>query len=409
MFDKLISIVAQKRRYIEDTALSLLATAIPLLLLQFLFLPKINSIVGEDAYGLIVTLLGFLALLSSTLFGTLNNVRLLVENTYKQETLSGDFNILQSLFWILGSVCVFIFYVFYVPSFDILFFLYLILAFILMGAEEYYSVGFRLQLNYRRILMQKVLLSIGYAVGYILFFWGGQWIFVYIFGYLFAVIYLFVKTGLLKEPWIITKLWKVTINHEAVLVISALINNVFVYVDKMILYPIYGGIITTTYYVSTLLGKGISLATFPIAGVLLSHFSQKKSLGKNTVKSMIVIGWLAGLAGYAVCLMISRPILGYLYPTIVDEAMKYVPVTLAGAVIGVQNTMISPVVLKFCKIQRQIAISIVNLIGYIFIAMIFLKLWGLMGFCVGMGMTQLLKYIVYLYVYKLDSPLQNSA
>ena len=403
MFDKLIYIVSQKRRFIEDTALSLLATAIPLLLLQFLFLPKINSIVGEDAYGLIVTLLGFLALLSSTLFGTLNNVRLLVENIYRQENLSGDFNILQSFFGVLGSVCVFIIYVVYVPSFDILFFLYLILVFILMGAEEYYSVGFRLQLNYRRILMQKVLLSIGYAVGYILFFWGGQWIFVYIFGYLFAVIYLFVKTRLLQEPWIITKLWKVTINHEAVLVISALINNVFVYVDKMILYPIYGGIITTTYYVSTLLGKGISLATFPIAGVLLSHFSQKTNLGKHTVKSMIIFGWIAGLAGYAVCLMISRPLLGYLYPSVIDEAMKYVPVTLAGAVIGVQNTMISPVVLKFCRIQRQIAISIVNLIGYIFISMIFLKLWGLMGFCVGMGMTQLLKYIVYLYVYKLDN------
>ena len=262
-------------------------------------------------------------------------------------------------------------------------------------AEGYYSVGFRIQLNFKRILVQKILLSIGYFVGYQLFLQTNQWLLIYIVGYSIDLLYIFSHTLLLKEPWKKTDLLRKTLEKEFFLVVSSLIGGLATYIDRLIIYPIYGGVITSTYYAATLLGKGISLATFPIAGVLLSYFSKKKVISHSTIKYMTIFGWAAGAGGYGVCLLLSRPVLTYLYPNIVDEALLYVPVTLLSALIGVQNNIISPVVLKYCSTQWQIGISVISVLSYLIVTFYFLKLWGLMGFCAAGVVGALVKYLIY--------------
>lgn len=388
-----------KQQYIRDIILNIVATAVPLLVLQFLVLPGVNAQIGDESYGLVVTLVGVFTLVTSTAAGTLNNVRLLMDEQYQESGICGDFNIIQGAFSLLTAVIVIIVGGLYIGRADLAELCGLALVTILICADGYYSVGFRLQINYKRILVQKILLSIGYYLGYRLFLTTDNWIWVYLMGYIVELPYVLLKTNLIREPWRKTKLFPVTAKKEGILMASSIIGGLSSHVDKLILYPLLGGVITSTYYVATLMGKGISLATFPISGVLLSYFAKVKELGKNTVKGMTIFGWTAGIFGYVFCLLVARPLLGYLYPTLVNEALVYLPVTLFGAVIGVQNTMLSPVVLKYCDTRWQIVISTVNVVGYLVIALTLLKLYGVMGFCIGGTLTALLKYFIYVGVY----------
>ena len=403
MLNRVSLVIKQKRHYIEDIVLNIFATAIPLLSLQFFLLPKVNSVVGEEEYGLIVTIISVFTFITSTSAGTLNNVRLLMNMTYEEKRVSGDYNIIQLFFSILNAILVIVITIFYSPSLSAFDLILLGVVTILICADGYYSVGFRLQLDYKKILLQKIFLAVGYIIGFFVFMKTKNWIYIYIIGYLLDVAYVLWKTNLLFEPWIITYLFKETAKKETILIVSSLIGGISSYVDKLIIYPIYGGIITSTYYVASLMGKGISMLTFPISGVLLSYFSNRKQFGNNSIKFMTICGWIAGGIGYILCLLVSKPLLSILYPSIVGEAMKYVPVLLVGSVIGVQNTFLSPVVLKFCDTKWQMLISLLNVVGYLGFALLFMKLWGLMGFCIASVATTAMKYFLFIYIYRRDN------
>ena len=399
---KFILLIKTKKKFLEDVFLNLLSNGVPLLVLQLIVLPGVNAGIGEEAYGLVITLVSIFTLVTSTSAGSLNNVRLLLDSTYRRENVSGDFNIIQALFSLVNVLIVLIISSIYVKVWTPIEAALLALATVLICSEGYYSVGFRLQLNYRRVLIQKLLLSIGYYIGYCLFTITKVWLLIYIVGYLLDLIYVLCMTELIKEPWRITKLFKLSVKNESVLIIAVLLGGLSSHIDRLLIYPIYGGLITSTYFVATLLGKGISLATFPISGVLLSYFSKKNRIENNTVKMMMAFSWFSGIICYICCLIISRPLLGYLYPSIVDDALHYVPITLLGAVIGVQNTILSPVILKFCRITLQIWISFFNTISYLFISALLMSFFGLMGFCISGVLVTLMKYCIYLYLYRKD-------
>lgn len=399
-FDGAYNYIKEKNRCIQDMILNILATAIPLLVLQFLILPGINSRIGEEKYGLVVTLVSVFTLITSTLAGTLNNVRLLMNEQYVRAGINGDFNIILVCFSVVTSIAVVLLGKYYIGENDVAQLIGLVVITILICFDGYYSVGFRIDLNYKRILVQKILLSIGYYIGYQLFLANGEWMLVYIVGYGFELPYLLLKTRLIAEPWGRTKLFVTVVKKESILIVSSLLNGMSTYVDKLILYPIIGGVITSTYYASTLMGKGISLMTFPISGVLLSYFAKVPNANRSAIRIMNIVGWIVGLISYGFCLLLSRPILGIIYPTIADEAMLYVPINLLSAVVGVQSTLLSPVVIRYCDLKWQIFISLINGIGYIVISLILLKLYGLSGFCIGTLVTSLLKYLIYFGIYK---------
>ena len=400
---KILVKISDNKKYIEDIMLSILSNGIPLIILQLIILPLVNSDVGEELYGLLITIISVFTFVASTSAGSLNNVRLILNEKYEEENIKGDFNLIQVFFAFGNALLVVVISFVYTREWSPVQIFLLVLVTLLICAEGYYSVGFRLQINYKRRLIQKILLTLGYVIGFFLYRLTEQWLLIYVIGYLLDVIYVLRKTDLIKEPWSITKFFPIAIKNEAVLIIASLIGGLTMYIDRLIIYPIYGGLISSTYYVATLLGKVISLAIVPISGVLLSYFAKIKKLEDSILKKMRKFSWVVGIIGYIVCLIVSRPILGLLYPTIVDDAMVFVPVTLVCSVIDVQNTMMSPVVLKYCKITKQIWISLINVVGYLVISIVFMQFWGLMGFCVGGIVTALIKYIIYSFMYSREN------
>lgn len=83
---------ATKRQVAFDMLLNVVATALPLVVLQVIVLPLMAYNMEGEEYGLVVTILSAFSVIPGVLGNTLNNIRLIYDKKYKDCSLSGDFN-----------------------------------------------------------------------------------------------------------------------------------------------------------------------------------------------------------------------------------------------------------------------------------------------------------------------------
>lgn len=391
--------VFKNKRIIYDICLNILATAIPIAVLQLAIYPYIAKTIGSEEYGLMLTIYSVWIMISNSLGNVLNNVKLLRNGEYVDANIEGDFLLIFRRWSILNAVAICIIIWFYLGDFSIHHILLGTLASSLILAKAYLEVGFRIKLNYNAMLINGILLGTGFGLGLILFKVSGVWEFVFIGGYLLCAIFCAIKSKLLREKIEKTPKYKTTIKESYSLVISSLIGNLMNYADKLVLYPIMGGTAVSIYYTATIIGKITGMLTGPINSVILSYISKWGSDKRNVMKYVLIVGVCVAALGYVITIVIARPVIGFLFPQLVDEVMVYVPVTTITVVIGVLSSIVSPFVLKFSPLKWQIAISGIGSAIYFGSALILWKIYGLMGFCVGTAIGAISKLTIMLIIY----------
>ena len=284
-------------------------------------------------------------------------------------------------------------------SFDFVNILFIILSGAGIILWEYLIVAFRLTLNYSKILLGNVALSIGYLAGLGLFLLTGYWQLVYLMGSVFSVAFVLCTTKLIREPYHRTKLFFSTTQKSIILTVASFFNTALNYVDKLILFPLLGGAVVSVYYSATIFGKVISTGIQPISSVMLSYFSRLKSFRKENFWLLFFISTAIGVIGYVICIVCSGPVLDMLYPQWAEESMKYIYITTATAIVGMVSSVMNPVILKFCSLNWQVAINGINFVVYIVVTLIFLSVWGLYGFCIGILIANLVKLFLIILVY----------
>ena len=385
--------------FIRNVLQNAVATAIPLLALQLFVLPKISEQTSAAAYGLMLTLVSAMTVVTVPSGGSLGNVRLLMNLEYEEKGFAGDFNILASVLTMAGAAVLGVISAIYAGAADVREIAGIVAIGVLAVVNQYYAVGFRLTLAYGKIAINSVILTMGYLSGFLLFGRTGNWKWVYILGYGLSDAYILLSTKLILEPWKRTPLFGVASAKEAVLLVASLLDSAISYIDRLVLYPILGGAMVTVYYVATLLGKTICVAANPVTGVMLSYFSRMKRLRLHTMTLLLLISAAVGAAGYAACILVSRPILTILYPQVVEEAMPFIYVTTLTSVLDMIASVIYTVVLRFCNTNWQLALGSVNVASYLLISLLLLSRFGLMGFCVGALIAMLLKLTLLLLVF----------
>ncbi|MGL5479557.1 MAG: hypothetical protein ACRDCB_11005, partial [Clostridium sp.] len=96
-----------------DVVLNIIATMLPIFILQFIILPLIAKEVVEDTYGLIVTLISLITLLVQSVSISLSNTRLLLNQKYNEEEVKGDFNLILIIYLLLNLIFIIIGTIFY--------------------------------------------------------------------------------------------------------------------------------------------------------------------------------------------------------------------------------------------------------------------------------------------------------
>lgn len=389
----------KKKKIVFDMALNIAATAIPTFVLQLVILPALSRYMPDERYGLLVTLLAFLNVVPSTMGNVLNNIRLLFNNEYVDEKQDGDFNFILSILAVVDIVAITVFLFYYDKELTLLNLLLIIVVSVLWLGREYFIVAFRLNINYVHILICNMLMIVGYGVGFLLFRLTGYWQWIYLFGLLFSLIYCFIKSNLWKEPFKRTSLFKKTSTQGILLLIAKIFNRLITYADKILIYPILGGAVVSVYYAATIFGKVVSIMITPINSVALTYLAKVRTKKDNTFKSALLLGSVVCVVGYFLCIVVSRPVLSILYPRFVDDAMKYILITTGTTVLYALTSIVDPFIMKFFDMKWQIAINGSTVGVYLILCLSFLKLWGLMGFCLGALLTNALKLVFMIFIY----------
>lgn len=382
-----------------DSLFNIIATAIPIIILQLVTLPFVGIILGEEEYGVVVTIISLYTLLSFPFGNVLNNIRLLLDEEYKKENLSGDFNVLLSTSLIISSIMVIIGTVYYVEnlSFANIFLIVLITCFNLL--REYLIVSFRIHLNFKGILYNNLLLAIGYLFGTYLFYITGFWQSVFIFGYSVSLVYIIRCSTLIIEPIKFTKLFKTTTYKSIILFISSILGNLLTYADKLIIFPLLGPSAVSVYYASTLIGKIVSIVINPINGVILSYLAKLEGLAVKSFISILFATGTVGIVGYFISVFISPFILHLIYPLWAKDSLQYIYVTTATAIVGLICSVVQPFVLKFTHMNWQLLISGSNVLIYIIFSILLYKHYGLMGFCVGILISNVYQLVLMICIF----------
>ena len=384
--------IKKYKKIVLDIILNVTATAIPLIILQLIVLPLIATRISDELYGLALTLISTITIIASSLGNALNNVRLIKNGLYEKQGSQGDFPVL--LLGELAASCIAIIISIsqYKLGYEDL--ILLIILTLIWTAREYLIVTFRLELNFKGIVINNIIMVIGYVAGLMLYYLTLHWQYVYILGILFSLIYIIKRSDIIKEKITITPLFRTTLSELLFLIFASLINNLLNYADRIIIYPLLGGTAVSIYYASTLFGKIVSTAISPLNSVALSYLAKKNTLKKELFTKTLGFSGIVAILGYVICRIRALPLLKVLYPDWAFQSIKYVPITTWIAMITMVTSVMSPFVLKFCSMKWQLVINITVLIIYLSLSVTLYKSWGLMGFCIGILISNIVKFAI---------------
>ena len=394
--NRIVQLVEKRKNFLTDVLLNLAATVAMSGVMQLLIYPYLSRVLGADEYGKFLTLIGISNIVATTLGNSLNNVRLLRETDYADRKARGDFHLLA----LLSELFVLIL----IPAVVVLFsekavsILLICVVSFLTCFRAYYSVGYRIILNYRKLLIQSLFYCAGGVFGLLLVRSTGLWQWPFIFAELAAGVYTYQTCGLVHEPWQRTPLLKDTAWDYGYLIFTTLVANAITYLDRLLLYPLLGGQNVSTYYTATFFGKTAGIILTPMAGVLLSYYAKRTAITRRQFWQQNSVLILFCAAFYFLTFKLSEPITGFLYPTLIGGAKNFLQIGNLSAIVLAASSIVQPSVLKFCKTVYQPIIQTLHLAAYIGFGLLFLHQWGLMGFCVAALLANGIKLILLLIV-----------
>lgn len=388
-----------KRRFIKDILLNLIATGLPLLLLQLVAMPYVSKMIGVTQYGLVVTIVSLLNTVPGTLGNALNNIRLLWNERYRQENLEGDFNPLLLSCMVISLAIVFGAASWYEKAVNqSVFFTTLLSLFWL--AREYLVVTFRIDLNYQRMVISNIILTAGYAVGFLVFIYlYPAWQLIYLLGYLPSLLYIASFSNLWREKCKTTSLFIPVLRDSIMISVGGFLGRATTYAEKLLLFPMLGGSAVSIYFASSIFGKIISMGISPITSVLLSYLAKIEHKPTKVFKIMLLIVGFAGLIGYGTILVISGPALRLLYPEFAAEAAVLVPLTAIATILTIFISVVNAFILRFQRMQWQIYINLISSVVLVIASLTLTQHFGLRGFCVALIIVDIVKLGISLFVF----------
>ena len=384
---------------IKNFILNFLSFALPTVVLQFVVQPLIAAKLGGDLNGQYLTLMSlnfFLIGISATV---LNTVRMLQNEKYEKNNVVGDFNIIFLFYALLLILIMPLGYLLYVKDTNIIDILLYVLIGILYLYHDYIFAQYRLRMQFNKILINNGILIVGYAIGTVLFmFVLPKWQFVFICAYVLTGIYDFVNTTFIREPLKKTEFFSETVKKVGSLMVANSLNSSIAYFDKLLLFPLLGGVAVSVYNTASLVGKMLYLVSFPLNSLLLSYLVKIKRFRLASVKKYIFRTVVVLILGYIVCVLVGYPLTDLLYPLWASESHIFIPITVASNLFLLISELINTVLLRYYKISFQMIIQSVNLVMYLGVSLVAMYFWGLLGFSIGVSIVALIKTVVMLII-----------
>lgn len=378
----------------KDMFYNLVATALPILAMQLLILPVINMRTSQEIYGSVIVYWSILNAVPVMVGNAICNARLLLQREYEEKEITGDFNIVLTVF-IAATLCCMIGIAFALKC-GLEDGIFLIATAGVMVLYNYAVVFFRIEINYKRMLISNICMTVGYAIGLALFLLGGSWAVVFFLGQVCGLGYLVWATPWKNETFQKTCLIKKSFSMTASLMAALLLAGFAAYSDRLILAPLAGSAILAVYYIATLVGKLVVMAVSPCSTVLLSYMVKRDSISEVPVKKYLIVFAVIGIVFWIVSCIVANPVLSLLYPNQASEAVFYVPICTAASVFVSGCSMFNALLMRFRESRWQVMTNGLYLVLICALTPFFFTYAGLLGYCFAVLLAALIKFVLIL-------------
>lgn len=368
-----------RANFLESVVLSVIAIGVSNAVVQFLVYPVISRRIGADAFGHVLTLLSVQAVAAVSVGAGVNYARM--ANVPRFEAENGDYNrcLLPGLIAVAvcGAGALLIFGAPHPASWA----LYPLLC--VTATMRYYgNVAFRLEVNYRKNFLFFLFLSVGYALGLLLFLPTGLWEVAILFGELLAVVYVALSSPVLRRPFLKTSPHAREVRAScAALIPAQLFSNLPLHADRLLIGALLDGTQVTIFYTASLLGKAIAMVTDPVAGVAIGFLARSKSFGRRQFVLTALVSLVLGALVFAALIPIAPFLIGMLYPEISAEAKPFFLVANGGQIVYFIANLLLVIVLRFAEEKYQFFINVTYSVLFFAACIPALLHGGLWSFC----------------------------
>ncbi|MBI5975585.1 capsular biosynthesis protein [Staphylococcus canis] len=382
----------KKHSFIIDSLKTIISTLLIAFSLQLLAYPTISHALGNEEFGKILSAYTIITISSVIVGNTLNNIRMINIKSFKDNLLYLNFIKLIVISMVIESVIlIFLFLELYQLSVVIT--SWLLIINILMIIRIYMSVFFRIKLQYNKILLAAIFQFIGLTIGLVIFKVTHFWVVIFLMSEISVVLYTIYTLRHLRLSKV--KSHKNIISEYVNLLISNGLNNLNIYLDRIILLPLIGGGAVALSFLATFIGKIFASFMYPINNVILSYISVKNT--DNKIKQYLIVNFY-GLILSGVIIVISYPItvliVEYLYRQDSAQVQPYIIVGNIGVFFGVIATMIQTLNTKYISINKQTRYITIHTIIYIVLTIIATWKLEILGFFIMTVLANLLKIIL---------------
>ena len=385
--------------FVKNFVYNFLSSALPTVILQFVVQPVLARYLGSETFGQYLTLMSLNFFIIAVTSAVLNTVRMLQDEEYQRLSIKGDFNIFLVAYAIIVSVVMPIGWVFYTKTASALDIILYVLIGYLYLYHDYIFSQYRLRMQFSKILINNIILVIGYFLGLLIFTsLIHRWQIVVITAYFLGFIYDFFNTDFIKEPVKKTVLFDSTMKKIRALTLANALNYSVSYFDKLLLYPMLGGASVSIYSTASLVGKMLLLVSSPLNSLVLSYLVKMKTIKAKLSKKYIGLAIFGVVGLYVICVMVGYPLTNVLYPEWAHESQRYIPITVAASVFTFIASLLNTVLIRFYDTNIQIAVQGLNLALYLVLSLSLLHFWSLLGFSIGVLITAMIKTTVLVLV-----------
>ena len=329
--------------------------------LQLLVYPRLNAEMGGEALGSVLYITGLVAILGPSIGQALNTGRLVVRRDY--DVSNGDYNTTILLFSAIGIAAALVYSALGSSSIRGAGTFILTAVLLLITIFRYYGdVEYRLSLRYRDYFIYYLLIAVGYAVGYVIYHFGGSWFLIFLIGESAALVYVALKGSIFKGFFDRSASFNVVLTKGAILVMSYFVTNTTLNIDRLVLDRTLGGTAVTQYYVVSLIGKTLVLFIAPINTIIISYLTKGNvSLGRKDFWKYAGAGLVIALAFFGLCQIGTPLFVRLFYPDLREAVRPLITVVNLSQILSMLSAYLFIIVLTFTSEKWQLGLQIAHL------------------------------------------------
>lgn len=379
------------RKITSDFVFNFIATALPLIILSLLIYPRMANLLGIEKYGIALSVIGYYRMCSGIFISNLGYNRLLEEKNRVSNGIKhfANYNFLLLLFTFFTFILTYLVINIMNIQFSLNEYVLLFFAIVFFSLDSYLSIEFRIFINYKKVLINKIFLVTGYICGLFFNIWGGSWIFVFLVGQLFATLYDLFATDIWKDTYRVDNDFKKVFIAILTLSIASLIASISTYFDKLLLFPKLGGGAVAIFATTAIIAKIVPNTTGALGNVLLSYFVKMKKFSNRRYMMFILVILILTIIGYIFSYFLSIYFLEYFYPQIYLDCLVILKPVIIIYMSQVFVTLLFPYILCYCQLNIQIVLQSVRLGLYLLFTLPLMYFYGLNGFTYGVLIASL--------------------